>query len=109
MIASRFIRGSSERLRRVMLKVNEYFDGKVKSIGFDNKGPVSVGVMEIGEFTFSTAAPERMTVVKGEMTVKLPGRIDWETYGVGDSFEVPGDSAFQLKIEQTCAYLCEYL
>lgn len=92
-----------------MLKVNEYFDGKVKSIAFDNKGPVSAGVMEIGEYTFSTAAPERMTVVKGEMTVKLPGHIEWETYGSGDSFEVPGESTFQIKIKQTSAYLCEYL
>lgn len=92
-----------------MLKVNEYFDGKVKSIGFDNKGPVTVGVMDIGEYTFSTAAPERMSVIKGEMTVKLPGHIEWESYGAGDSFEVPGESTFLIKVEQTCAYLCEYL
>ncbi|MEZ8144067.1 hypothetical protein A1OO_00630 [Enterovibrio norvegicus FF-33] len=92
-----------------MLKVNEYFDGHVKSIGFENKGPVSMGVMEVGEYTFGTAAPERMTVVKGELTVKLPGRIEWETYGAGDSFEVPGESSFQVQITQTSAYLCEYL
>ena len=92
-----------------MLKVNEYFDGHVKSIGFENKGPVSMGVMEVGEYTFGTAAPERMTVVKGELTVKLPGRIEWETYGAGDSFEVPGESSFQDQITQTSAYLCEYL
>ncbi len=56
-----------------MLKINEYFDGNVKSIGFENKGPVSVGVMEAGEYTFGTAAPERMKVIKGELTVKRPG------------------------------------
>ncbi|KXF80391.1 pyrimidine/purine nucleoside phosphorylase [Enterovibrio coralii] len=92
-----------------MLKVNEYFDGNVKSIGFENKGPVSIGVMEAGEYTFGTAAPERMKVIKGELTVKLPGHIDWLTFGAGDDFEVPGESSFQVKVEQTTAYLCEYL
>lgn len=91
------------------MKINEYFDGNVKSIGFDSKGQVSVGVMNVGEYTFSTCAPERMTVLKGEMKVKLPGRIDWEIYGAGESFEVPGESSFALIIEQTCAYLCDYL
>ncbi|MGF1701712.1 pyrimidine/purine nucleoside phosphorylase [Photobacterium makurazakiensis] len=93
-----------------MLKVNEYFDSQVKSIGFETSGErTSVGVMAPGEYTFGTAAPERMTVVKGELTVKLPGHIDWETYGAGDDFEVPGDSSFEVKVKETTAYLCDYL
>ena len=36
-----------------MLKVNEYFDGKVKSIGFANAGGnATVGVMAPGEYQF---------------------------------------------------------
>ncbi|MCW8330731.1 pyrimidine/purine nucleoside phosphorylase [Photobacterium sp. SDRW27] len=93
-----------------MLNVNEYFDGQVKSIGFETQGErTSVGVMVPGEYTFGTAAPERMTVVKGALTVKLPGHIDWETYNAGDDFEVPGDSSFQVKVTDTTAYLCDYL
>lgn len=62
-----------------MLKVNEYFDGQVKSLGFETSGErASVGVMAAGEYTFGTAAPERMTVVKGALTVKLPGHIEWK-------------------------------
>ena len=59
-----------------MLKVNEYFAGKVKSIGFDSSsiGLTSVGVMEEGEYTFSTAQPEEMTVITGALKVLLPGR-----------------------------------
>ena len=39
-----------------MLSVNEYFEGKVKSIGFNNaEGKVTAGVMEIGEYEFGTA------------------------------------------------------
>jgi purine/pyrimidine-nucleoside phosphorylase len=93
-----------------MLKVNEYFEGKVKSVGFESAGDhASVGVMNAGEYTFGTAAPERMTVVKGALTVKLPGHIEWETYHAGDDFDVPGDSSFNVKVLETTAYLCEYL
>ena len=36
-----------------MLAVNEYFEGKVKSIGFQGEGkPASVGVMEPGDYEF---------------------------------------------------------
>ena len=93
-----------------MLKMNEYFDGQVKSIGFESSGDhVSVGVMAPGEYTFGTIAPERMTVVKGSLTVKLPGHVDWETYNAGDTFEVPGDSSFNVKVSVNTAYLCDYL
>lgn len=48
-----------------MLQSNEYFSGKVKSIGFTSSstGRASVGVMAEGEYTFGTAEPEEMTVV----------------------------------------------
>ncbi len=56
-----------------MLKVNEYFAGKVKSIGFDSSsiGLTSVGVME-EEYTFSTAQPEEMTVITGALKFGRP-------------------------------------
>ena len=38
-----------------MLKVFEYFEGKVKSIAFENsQGMATVGVMDKGEFEFVT-------------------------------------------------------
>ncbi|WP_105901293.1 pyrimidine/purine nucleoside phosphorylase [Vibrio gangliei] len=93
-----------------MIKENTYFEGSVKSLGFTQQdGDSSVGVMAAGEYTFGTAAPERMTVVKGALTVKLPGTQDWVTYQSGESFNVIGDSSFDLKVEVATAYLCEYL
>ncbi|WP_413113813.1 pyrimidine/purine nucleoside phosphorylase [Thaumasiovibrio sp. DFM-14] len=93
-----------------MINVNQYFDGAVASLGFEHKGDkTSVGVMQPGEFKFTTAAPERMTVIKGALTVKLPGHVDWETYSNGDSFEVPGDSSFEVTVIDPTAYLCDYL
>lgn len=62
-----------------MLKVNDYFSGKVKSIGFDaaSTGRASVGVMEAGEYTFTTGQPEEMTVISGALKTLLPGANDW--------------------------------
>jgi uncharacterized protein YaiE (UPF0345 family) len=92
-----------------MLNVNEYFDGNVKSIGFDNnQGTLSVGVMAVGEFTFGTSQHETMTVVSGALTVKLPGSDEWVTYNSGERFEVDANQSFDLKVEEPTAYLCQY-
>ncbi len=74
-----------------MLQSNEYFSGKVKSIGFTSSstGRASVGVMAEGEYTFGTAAPEEMTVVSGALNVLLPGETEWKVYAAGDVFNVP--------------------
>ena len=56
-----------------MFKVNEYFDGTVKSIAFGTaEGPATIGVMAPGEYEFGTAQREIMHVVSGALTVKLP-------------------------------------
>lgn len=92
-----------------MLKVNEYFEGKVKSIAFDSATlPATVGVMLPGDYTFNTAAKEAVTVVSGAMEIQQPDAEDWHSYRVGDTFYVPADSAFKLKIAETTAYLCLY-
>lgn len=79
-----------------MLQSNEYFSGKVKSIGFTSSstGRASVGVMAEGEYTFGTAAPEEMTVVSGALNVLLPGETEWKVYAAGDVFNVPGTASF---------------
>ena len=93
-----------------MIKENTYFEGSVKSLGFtQDDGDSSVGVMAAGEYTFGTAAPEKMTVVKGALTVKLPSSEEWITYEAGQAFNVVGDSSFDLKVTTPTAYLCEYL
>ena len=74
-----------------MLTVNEYFDGKVKSVAFQSSTlPATIGVISAGEYEFGTSEKETMTVVSGELTVLLPGQQDWQTFGAGESFEVAG-------------------
>lgn len=94
-----------------MLNVNEYFAGKVKSVGFDSGsiGRASVGVMEAGEYTFSTAQPEEMTVVSGALKVLIPGSPDWQVFMPGETFFVPGQSEFNLQVAEATSYLCRYL
>ncbi|MFN8017674.1 MAG: pyrimidine/purine nucleoside phosphorylase [Acidimicrobiales bacterium] len=88
---------------------NTYFDGGVQSIGFEADGERrTVGVMAPGEYHFGTDAPERMTVVSGELVVQLPGA-SWQAFPAGTSFEVPGSSGFDLQVATPTAYLCEYL
>lgn len=92
-----------------MFKVNEYFDGTVKSIAFSmSQGPATIGVMAPGEYEFGTSQREIMHVVAGALTVKLPGSDAWETYESGSQFSVPANSKFQLKVAADTAYLCEY-
>ena len=94
-----------------MLNVSEYFDGKVKSVGFESAstGRASVGVMAEGEYTFGTAQTEEITVVSGSLKVLLPGEVEWKWYEVGEVFTVPARSEFHLQVAESSSYLCRYL
>ena len=92
-----------------MFKVNEYFDGKVKSLAFNSMdGPATVGVMAPGEYEFGTSTVEVMTVLSGVLTVRLPGSVVWNDYKAGQSFTVEAGKKFQLKVAAEAAYLCLY-
>jgi len=92
-----------------MLKVNEYFDGNVKSIAFETpECPATVGVMKPGEYEFGTSTTEFVTVVSGMMTVQLPGETEWKDYRPYDTFIIAKGKKFKLKITTDCAYICLY-
>jgi purine/pyrimidine-nucleoside phosphorylase len=92
-----------------MLKHNSYFDNNVQSIGFERLGRrMTVGVIHPGEYHFGTDAPERMTVVSGEIEAKL-GAEGWRAFPAGTVFEVAGKSGFDVRAREPSAYLCEFL
>jgi hypothetical protein len=92
-----------------MFKVNEYYEGKVKSLAFQTaEGPATIGVMAGGEYEFNTSTLEIMTVVSGLLTVKLPGKENWESFAAGQAFTVPAGNKFQLKVAGESSYLCQY-
>ena len=93
-----------------MIKVNEYFDGKVKSLVVNGvAGKETVGVMAPGEYEFGTSQKEIMTVITGALVVKLPEAKDWDVFQKGEAFEVDANTKFQLKVFVDTAYLCQYL
>ena len=92
-----------------MFNVNEYFDGKVKSIAFTaNHEPATIGVMAAGEYEFGTSSVEHMTLISGCMRVKLPGDLDWRDIAVNETFVVEANVKFQVNITEDSSYLCIY-
>ena len=93
-----------------MLEHNSYFEGKVQSVGYERHGRrATVGVVDAGEFHFGTEAPERMTVLSGELWARLPGEEAFRAFPAGTAFEVAGKSGFDVRAEAPTAYLCEFL
>jgi purine/pyrimidine-nucleoside phosphorylase len=92
-----------------MLKVNEYFQGNVKSIGFENsQGRVTAGVMVAGDYEFGTSETERMQITLGHLEAKLPGSTSFATYKAGTEFKVAANVKFQVRVKEPTAYLCYY-
>jgi len=92
-----------------MTDVNEYFDGKVKSLSFKTKTqPATVGVMLPGEYVFNTNEKEKVTLVSGAMSIRLTPESAEVTYHEGESFSVDANSAFDVRVESDVAYLCVY-
>lgn len=92
-------------------KANVYFDGNVTSRSFidENGESKSLGIMMPGEYNFGTAAPELMEILDGEVEVRLAGSDKWNTYTGGTSFEVEGDSNFDIKVKTLTDYCCSYI
>jgi len=101
--------GTIARMPTPQLKHNTYFDGSVQSIGFERHGRrATVGVIAPGTYHFGTDAPERMSVLGGELTVKTDAT-DWVAYPAGTAFEIAGRSGFDVRATQPTPYLCEFL
>ena len=49
-----------------------------------------------------------MTVVNGELMVKLPDTEAWQTFSSGETFIVEANKSFNLKVATETAYLCKY-
>ncbi len=92
-----------------MFDTNEYFDGNVKSLGFENnEGTVTIGVMAAGEYEFGTSTVEYMTITSGKMTVLLPGEKEWNIYNEYETFIVEKDTKFKVKVDESTSYKCVY-
>ena len=92
-----------------MFSVNEYFEGKVKSLALeDKKGKATIGVMAPGDYEFGTSTVEFMTVVSGALTILLPGETEWKTFNPFETFIVQANQKFKVKIDDNSTYICRY-
>ncbi len=94
----------------VVKEANIYYDGKVTSrtVEFADGSVKSLGIMLPGEYTFNTADREIMEMMSGELDVKLPGE-EYKTLQTPETFEVPANSSFDLKIKTVTDYCCSYI
>lgn len=97
----------NERKYRV-IKLSEYFDGNVKSLGAEvDGGRFTVGVMLRGEYTFPTQSEEHLTVTVGSVEVQLPGE-QWKTVNKGETVVVPPKVGVKFRVQNVVSYVCFY-
>ena len=91
-----------------MIKVNNYFDGNVKSLGFErDEAAFTAGVVLPGTYTFETEKEEHLTITVGEIEVQPPGS-EWRTVKTGEIVTIPANSSFDLKVQQPASYICKF-
>ena len=91
-------------------EANIYYEGKVTSrtITLENGEVQSLGIMLPGEYTFGTEQAEIMEMLSGELEIKLPNE-QWKTLNTPETFNVPANSSFDLKIKTVTDYCCSYI
>jgi uncharacterized protein YaiE (UPF0345 family) len=62
-----------------------------------------------GEYTFNTADKELMEIIDGDLDVLLPETNQWQRVTGGESFDVPANSAFTVKINTPTDYCCSFI
>jgi uncharacterized protein YaiE (UPF0345 family) len=67
-----------------------------------------LGIILPGEYEFDTSDRERMDIQAGELEVLLPDQTDWQTIQAGESFDIPANSIFKIKVKSITDYCCSY-
>ena len=95
----------------VVKKANVYFDGNVSSrtIIFSDGSKKTLGFMLPGEYTFNTGDKEIMEILGGELDVLLPNSDNWLKINAGESFDVPANAKFTVKIITPTDYCCSFI
>jgi purine/pyrimidine-nucleoside phosphorylase len=96
---------------RVVKKANCYFDGGVTSrtILFPDGSKKTLGIMQPGEYAFTTNDREIMEILDGDLDVLLPDASDWLQVKGGESFEVPAQARFDVRVRTLTDYCCSFV
>ncbi|KAB0671261.1 pyrimidine/purine nucleoside phosphorylase [Oryzomonas sagensis] len=95
----------------VVKKANVYFDGKVvsRTVLFPDGSKKTLGIMQPGEYEFSTGAAEEMEILAGDLEWRVKGEKVWKKASAGQTFNVPAHSTFLMRMETVVDYCCSYL
>ena len=94
----------------VVKKGNVFFDGGVTSrtILFPDGSRKTLGFAQPGEYRFTTAAAEIMEILAGEVDAQV-GDGPWKRIAPGESFHVPANTSFTMKVASLADYCCSFL
>ena len=95
----------------IIKKANIYFEGNVTSrtIIFKSGEKKTIGIMLPGEYEFKTGKKELMEIQAGNLHVLIDGDNEWKSFSLGESFEVPANSSFKVKVKEISDYCCSYI
>jgi len=95
----------------IVKKANIYFNGGVTSrtVIFRDGSKKTLGVMQPGEYEFNTGEKEVMEILSGELDLLLPGQNSWHPVKGGESFEIPANSKFTMKVKTISDYCCSFI
>jgi len=92
----------------MMIRVNDYFDGKIKSLGFElDRVPYTTGVLLPGSYSIKTEKQEHITITIGDCEVRPPDS-GWKKLKAGDTVVIPARATFEMKVEKPASYVCMY-
>ena len=94
----------------VRKRANIYHGGNVtsRSIVTADGEMKTLGIMLPGVYRFNTEAPEVVDLIQGRCRVKVADATDWQEYGAGESFNIPGHSHFEIEVTELIDYLCHF-
>ena len=95
----------------VVREANVFFGGGVTSrtVLFADGTKKTLGIMQPGEYEFSTGAAELMEILSGDLDVLLPDSSEWQTVKGGQSFRVPANASFKMRVRALADYCCSFL
>ncbi len=95
----------------VLRKANVFFNGGVTSrtIIFPDGSKKTLGIMQPGEYEFTTSSAEVMEIIAGELEVQLPGSQEWRAVTGGTSFDVPPNAKFTMRVKTLTDYCCSFV
>jgi purine/pyrimidine-nucleoside phosphorylase len=95
----------------VVKKANIYFDGRVvsRTVLFPDGTKKTLGIMQPGEYEFSTGLAEIMEIISGDLEWQLKGEAGWKRVTGGEAFTVAANATFVMRVAQVTDYCCSFI